>query len=304
MQAPSSSGCGKPPCLPTSLLKPCLPAALARENSCRKEVAPLLARYLQQCSSAGGSAEGVKAGEGAALPSAPLAAVKVACQGVVALKLGTDSGGALVQQVAAALLSDIDSGKQARLQHVQRMIPVQATCELSREALQAAGARLAPLAAAHVAQAGATAAPGDDQQQQQKVTFGIALKHRPLQAGGESAEGGSKQPPETGTATAAAAAAATSNGDAGGSQIHSAGGSGQEGLGRGDIIRTLAAGFEAALRLRHDLKAEVDLKNPELVLVAEVLPAGGDLYAALCVLPRSMCVVKPRLHIRPVGKAM
>lgn len=71
---------------------------------------------------------------------------------------------------------------------------------------------------------------------------------------------------------------------------------------RGAIIASLASGFEAALREEHDLQAAVDLKAPDVVLVVEVLPAGGALYAALCALPQALCVLKPKLHIRPVGK--
>jgi hypothetical protein len=301
-------------CLANHLCQPGLPPTPSSENSCRKEAGALLARYLQQCSSASGSAKPDEADE-AAPASAPLAAVKIACRGLVALKLaahaappasagsGPDSGSTLVQQVAAALLSDIDSGKQKRLQHVQRVIPVQTTCELSREGLQAAGARLAEMAAAQVPQAGDVSAVRDGQaQQQRKVTFGIALKHRPLQPAAEVAAGDSGQQCEADAPTTTAAAAVATLGDAPSGPSNTAEGGSQGALDRGDIIRTLASGFEVALRQQHGVEAAVDLKTPELVLVVEVLPAGGALYAALCVLPRSLCVLKPRMHIRPVGK--
>ena len=69
------------------------------------------------------------------------------------------------------------------------------------------------------------------------------------------------------------------------------------------IIGSLATGFEAALRLEHGVQAVSDLSAPDFVLVLEVLPVGGVAYAALCVQPRRLCVLKPRLHIRAVGTA-
>lgn len=74
-------------------------------------------------------------------------------------------------------------------------------------------------------------------------------------------------------------------------------------LDRGAIISALAGGFEAALRQAHGCEAAVDLKQPGWVLVVEALPAAGELYAALCALPAELCVLKPKLHIKPVGKA-
>jgi hypothetical protein len=268
-----------------------------------------------------------------------LAPIKVACCGVVAFKLASPSNAdaaisatglqsaQLVHQAVAALLADVDGGKQPRLQHVQRIVPIQATCRLESGPLQEAGARLAALAAASLqaapgAQAPATADSdeGDGQrqqvvQQQRRVTFGIALKHRtssevptnktsakpqlldkseaePIQAAsaGDGTQG-SEQPGCA--ATAASSPPATSQSTFGSNTA----------LDRGAIIAAVARGFDAALREQHGVHASVDLKAPDLILVVEVLPAAGALYAVLCVLPRALCVVKPKLHIRPVGKA-
>ena len=114
------------------------------------------------------------------------------------------------------------------------------------------------------------------QQEQQKLTFAVALKNRHMNDG-------------SGLAVAAAGAAAASPS----SPL----------MERGAIIGSLAAGFEAALRLEHGVHASADLKTPDYILVVEVLPVGGAAYAALCALPRRLCALKPRMHIRAVGTA-
>lgn len=277
---------------------------------------PAAAAGEDVAAAAGASAAATAAGGQAEQQHAPLAAIKLPVRGLVALKLPSpppaapdsssgseaddqDASAALVQRVAAALLADIAAGKQARLAHVQRLIPVATTCCVEAAALQAAGARLAALVAAEAAkeQGGdAAQAPSDaaegpsaesaaEGQQQQRLTFGIGLRLRedsggakPAAAPAAAAEGG-----EEAAAPAAAPAAVP--------------------MDRGAVIKALAAGFEGALREKHGVQAAVDLKSPDWVLLAEALPAGGQLYAALCVLPRRLCLVKPKLHIQPVGKA-
>lgn len=249
----------------------------------------------------------------AGLPS--MAPVKVPGRGVVVFKLavhradpaaatagissvsggGTGEGfdlaaAALVQQVAADLLADIDGGQQARLRQVQRIMPIQTTCRLEEAALRNAGAQLAALVAAAMeaaqgtaqqgavdtaAEAGGATAPHAAAAQHHSVTFGIAVKQREV----------------SGAKPAAAASTEAGGGGSGG------------GLGRTAIISNLASGFEVALRERHGITAAVDLRSPGWVLVAEVLPAGGTLYAALAALPRALCSLKPKLHIRAVGSA-
>ena len=224
----------------------------------------------------------------------------MACRGIVALKHSAHAAGravdassssdaaaaSLVQRACGALLADIESGKQPRLHHVQRVIPVQTTCRVQREALQAAGAWLAGLAAADTPPASVAAAEGSEAR---TVRFGIFLKQR--EAAGvkaDAAEGGVPAPPEA-EAAAAPEAAANAAPEA-------------APLDRGAIIASLAAGFEQGLRWQHGLQAAVDLKAPDFVLVAEVVPSAGDLYAALCILPSALCLLKPKLHIKPVGK--
>lgn len=284
---------------------------------------PLLERYLRQCR--GGDAvpapaaiegSGGEGGEGDAADAADtqqqeqpqqqaLAAVKVACRGLVAFKLGAhpspgSSGAAadaaLVHRVVAALLADVASGKQPRLQQVQRIVPVQATCKLEAVALRDAGAALAALvvAAAAPPSASAEAAAEEQQEKQQRgLTFGIAVKQREaagpkLAASSAAAAAGDGDGKAAGGSEAAAPAAEPGSGGA---------------LGRGAIIASLAAGFERALRERHGVAAAVDLKKPDWVLVVETLPTGGGgLFACLCALPAALCALKPKLHVLPVGR--
>lgn len=286
-----------------------------RENSARKEAAPLLARYLEQCrgvahgsgpepdaaaaaavepgpedGEAGAAGGGTKAPQQQEQPT--LGTIKISCRGMVALKLsahpapagssdgtgGTSLDAAasrLVHEAVAALLADIAGGKQARLGHVQRVTPVQTTCRLEAGALHAAGQQLAGVVAAAVA--GSSTAAAAAVPDAPRLTFGIGLKQREASAPGKVAAA------EGGAAADAAAPAAPPD--------------------RGTIIRQLASGFEGALRERHGIAAAVDLKAPDWVLVAEVLPAGGGVYVALCALPRALCLLKPKICIAPVGKA-
>lgn len=315
--------------LPASLHHaPPFPPFASRENSARKEGVPILARYLQRCQPGSAADQAApaeapaaaEAGQGAeAAPEEPptLAAVKVACRGVVALKVaahpaaaapaasaaagnggggdasaaagGAEAAGAAeggfdaaaatwVLRAAAALLADVEGGSRGRLQHVQRVVPVQTTCPLNDAALRRAGAQLAGLVAAAEAaeepgrggsgqaladaageqqQAAQTqAAQQEEQAQQRKLTFGISVKMRE----GEAVGSGS--------------------------------------LGRGGVIAGLAAGFESALQERHGIAAAVDLKSPAWVLVVEVVPTGSGLYAALGALPGTLCTTKPKLLMR------
>ncbi len=273
----------------------------------------------------GSDPAGCGAGGPAAAAAAPASASADACSGspeAISHSAADAAGAAHVQRTVAALLADIAAGSQPRLAHVQRVIPVQTTCRMERAALAAAGARLAALVAAALPGCNATeasdtgnAAEGADtgtaadplpeptSRAAHKVTFGISLKQRALDgAGGKPAEPTAAAPPAAGdeaaggqpgeadVATVAPAAAPDS-------------GEGVAPLDRGAIISALAGGFEAALRQAHGCEAAVDLKQPGWVLVVEALPAAGSLYAALSALPADLCVFKPKLHIKPVGKA-
>ncbi|PRW44977.1 hypothetical protein C2E21_6182 [Chlorella sorokiniana] len=292
------------------------PAAADTSNDEAAEAAPEAAEQ-QEAASGTAAAE-----EGRAFKPPALAAVKVPVRGLVALKLAAhpvaaaaDANGAadvssssqasssfdaasanLVHEMAAALLADIAAGKQARLQHVQRIVPVQTTCRLEAAALQAAGGQLAALVAAAVAgvncsqqgedrsegtAAAAAAVAGGEGASKRPLTFGIGLKQR--EVSGKPAAPAPAAGDNSGDGAAAPAAAAP--------------------LDRGGIITALAGGFEQALRQQHGLAAAVDLKAPDWVLICEVVPAGGELYAALCALPRALCTLKPKLHVQVVGRA-
>ena len=269
---------------------------------------------------AGGQVEPVSPGGGggsSGAEPAALAAIKMPVRGLVALKLaahpaatpppdGSSSSSssldadtaALVHRATAALLADIAAGKQSRLQHVQRIVPVQTTCRLEAAALRAAGAQLAALVAAAAA-GGGSQQQGQEQETgvaeaaggvQRQLTFGIGLKQR--EVSGKPA-GGRPAAPAADNGSIAAAA-----GEAG-----AAAPAATAPMDRGAIIAALAGGFESALRQHHGMPAAVDLKAPDWVLVCEVVPAGGELYATLCVLPQALCTLKPKLHVQAVGRA-
>lgn len=272
----------------------------------------------------GATADAAAEGDSGACQPAALSAVKVPVRGLVALKLaahpapavaggnpatdGVDGssgcGGSFdapsagtVHEMVAVLLADIAAGKQARLQHVQRIVPVQTTCRLEAAALRAAGAQLAALVAAAAGGGSSSQQGGEGQpentaetaadgegESKRPLTFGIGLKQREI----------SGKP---------AAAAAPVAGDSSGAGASGAVSAAAAAAPRGAIITALAGGFEQALRQRHSIEAAVDLKAPDWVLICEVVPAGGELYAALCVLPSTLCTLKPKLHVQAVGRA-
>lgn len=300
------------------------PAAAGSSEQAAAESAQAAAAAAEAPAQEGAAAGSAAADDSSGPKPAALSAVKVPVRGLVALKLaahpapsgadgveGSSQGSAgtldatsanLVHKMAAALLADIAAGKQARLQHVQRIMPVQTTCKLGAAALQAAGGQLAALVAAAVADdssseqqqadgqqestaaaASAAAAAGGEVASERPLTFGIGLKQREMSGKPAAAAPAAGNGSSAGTGGPAPAAAAP--------------------MDRGAIITSLAGGFESALRQQHGTAAAVDLKAPDWVLICEVVPAGGELYAALCALPRALCTLKPKLHVQAVGRA-
>lgn len=208
------------------------------------------------------------------------------------------------------------------MQHCQRIVPIQACCLLEVAALQKSVEQLASLVAAqHPAKSsngvmGNASEPGDSCQGQSGdylasessrrpgncLSFAVAYKPR----GGDE---GIRKGPTTEISEAqtkqrqhdygaqSAGAELTSNIKR---KSHQPGCNMVE-SGRLAVIHSVAGGFEIALKERYGLQAKVDLKSPEWVILVEALPVMGSIYAALSVLPSSMCVLKPRLQMRPVG---
>ncbi|KAL4448188.1 hypothetical protein ABPG75_005407 [Micractinium tetrahymenae] len=290
--------------LPIGLQGFLLTCPLQRENSARKEVLPLLQRYLAKTSTPAGGAD---AARDPAVEATPAATASLAEQQGEAAQAAGEAAQAAAE--AAHSLAAI----KPRLAHVQRVVPVQTTCRMERAALEAAGARLAALVAAALLGSGAAegggagpaaaAAPSaatSEAQPARKVTFGISLKQRALEGarGKPAAPTGAADEAANGKADSASAAAG-----AAAAPPSSSGGGSSAPLDRGAIISALAGGFEAALLRVHGCEVAVDLKQPGWVLVVEALPAAGELYAALCALPAELCVLKPKLHVKPVGKS-
>jgi hypothetical protein len=216
--------------------------------SALKEIRPLLLEHLGLAPAAG-APEAAAAVEGADAPAAaaaapppPLVSVRVDGRGFSLLRLtGSDASGAeergrRVGDALLALLARADAQTLPALRWAQRVLPIATTCALDVDALRAAGAALAPLAAPALRAAG-------------KPTFGVAFKNR-------------------------------ADGSAGG---------GAAGPDRADVLRSVAAGFEAALKADHGLTVAVDLKAPAVLVAVEALLAGGRRYAALAQLPAAAC---------------
>jgi hypothetical protein len=68
---------------------------------------------------------------------------------------------------------------------------------------------------------------------------------------------------------------------------------------RNEIIGAVAQGLVAELKAKHAIDTvAVDLTNPSLVVVVEVLPVMGSLFAGIAVLPQHVCSLKPKLTLR------
>lgn len=62
-------------------------------------------------------------------------------------------------------------------------------------------------------------------------------------------------------------------------------------------IPLLAAAFAEALG---EERVAVDLVNPDVVLLAEVLPIGGKLFCGLSVLDSGLTITTPRIQVKPL----
>jgi hypothetical protein len=158
--------------------------------SALKEIRPLLLEHLGLAPAAGApqaapAAEGADAPPvAAAAPPPPLVSVRVDGRGFSLLRLtGSDAAGAeergrRVGDALLALLARADAQTLPALRWAQRVLPIATTCALDVEALRAAGAALAPLAAPALRAVG-------------KPTFGVAFKNRAdRSAGGGAAAAG------------------------------------------------------------------------------------------------------------------
>ncbi|KAL4857598.1 HBS1-like protein [Chlorella vulgaris] len=334
----------------TQQLSSGLTGFLLTENSARKEAVPLLSDYLKSCCV-----------EGEQGSPTELVAVKLGCQGVVAFKLaahdaslpgGNVASASQTTQATAALLADIASRKQPRLQHVSRVIPVHTTTgdgwafpgspglpeathtegppavaggEQAKPAGDSTGTSVSPRrvafavsvknrllqeAAAHPAASGApaaaTAAPAAP-----AVPDAVpqsAPGYEPASSEALAAKGSAAAAAAGVSGPAAVAAAPIAPTDASPAPMGAGAAAAEATLSvgasstakppdRGAIISSLAQGFEVALQ-QHDLQGAVDLRAPDFLLLVEVLPAGGALYAALCALPAALCEMKRKLHIK------
>eukprot|EP00887_Chlorella_sp_A99_P004305 scaffold15.g4305.t1 len=251
-----------------------------------------------------------------AAPAEPrLHSVKLGCRGVVALKLalpdGADGGaGAAAVGAVAAIIGEVEAGRLPRLEYVQRIAPMQTSAALGTPALRAAGARLA----AYVADALGGAGQGEQRRQEQQVQQegsgkaqqqgqhkGQPQQHERHEQEGQACEGAGGAPAikfavayagrgsEAGQAAATDAAA----GAAGGGKLPA----------RMAAIGAIADGFSSALLGQHGIAAKVDLRAPDWVVLAEVLPMAGEARVALAAVPAAHCAfTKARTSIKVVGQ--
>ena len=227
-----------------------------------------------------------------------LSVVKLGCCGCVLLMLsdsdsapeqsaGAGSGGSGVsgggaareaQRVCSDIIEGIASKRLPRLAHAQRILPILTTCKLQLAALEAAGRRLAPF----VAEAAAPEDGSGEGGGERSVSFGIALQEKRGNVEGSGGGGSAAEPAEPSGEAAPGPAPP-----------------------RGEVLAAIARGLTAALREEHGVAARVDLKQPDVTVVAEKLPlarAGGLL--GLAALPRRLCMSDGRkLAVMLVGPA-
>ncbi|KAK9818364.1 hypothetical protein WJX72_011344 [[Myrmecia] bisecta] len=168
--------------------------------------------------------------------------------------------------VIRQLLHNIAEQKQRPLMHFQRILPVEATCVLTAPALTAVVAALKfPFQL-----------PKDA-----PISFAVGYKAR-LAAGAPAAT----EQPSAGSHAAADAGPPVGSGCA---------------PERTAVIAALAAGFEQAMAAE-GRTPKVDLKAPQVGVLAEALPIAGRSFCAICILPADMIAVKPRLTVKGLTK--
>lgn len=170
--------------------------------------------------------------------------------------------GVLPITVVRQIMDDLQAGTLATPEFCERIIPVQITCSMTQQALTSATQRLAKL---HAKQA--VEASGD-----QLVKFAVAYKSR-----------GSSNKAKQGATIAP-------------------GSPQQQGpANRQQVITLVAAAVEEAV-LNAGGTVHVDLKQPQVVILVEVLPISAT-SLSLCAIswvPASMTVQTPKLMIKPL----
>ena len=256
---------------------------LRREHSAIKEAGSALNDQIRQqlpgaAQQPAPCAEGGDTDGGPADVPALLHSVKLACRGVVALKLTLPEGkeGRATSAVHAVrkIIRDVESGARSKFKHVHRIVPFQTSTSLGTAELQAAAARLASSVAGATAGKQKVVVVGDTEEEAEAngsvggpkgLTFAVAFNGR----------GGSWRFAE------------------------------QQGTGRLPermaAIGAIATGFTEELLQKHGIKAKVDLKNPGVVLLAEVLPLASDPIVGLAAVPASLCSFAARTNIKTVG---
>ena len=218
----------------------------------------------------------------------------MSCRGLIILKLNPTAAAAtddatddeensalatakMAQQTVLKIYESVPSKtlQQPQPQFVQRLIPILSTCLLEEDALKACAARAAGIAAlefqnnSHTNDKLEKASTGTSSRQ---LTFGIHINNR---------DSGGSTHSIVGTSEADASTA-----EAGSS------------LERMQIISAVATGLTSELKNKFNIEAKVNLKAPAVVVIVEVMPIMGKLYAGIAILPQKVCTLKPKLNIK------
>ncbi|KAL0053782.1 hypothetical protein WJX82_010731 [Trebouxia sp. C0006] len=168
--------------------------------------------------------------------------------------------GSLPVTVVHQIMDDLQAGTLATPEFCERIIPVQITCSMIQQALTSATQRLAKLHAKQAVEAS----------EDQLVNFAVAYKSRgSSNKAKQAATIAPDSPQQPGPAN------------------------------RQQVITLVAAAVEEAV-VSAGGKVHVDLKQPQVVILVEVLPVSAMSLCAISWVPACMTVQTPKLMIKPL----
>lgn len=288
-----------------------------REKSATKSASTIITRCLeQQLQANGGGSAPAAAGDTAVGPSAAvpdgnspsrsldnnsaiadgtgkpnvplLSIVKVACNGIVVLKLSSAVCDRVdVVKIARRIAADVDSGVMAAPPFCQRICPFTTTCKGTLSQLHEAAQRTVQSFAASLT---------SKQPQVHKVEFGVGFNCRVANITGQSNRttpaAASSQPPSAGDGG--------TGGDVPDGAAAKAEPDGKDGVvERNSAIQLLATSMQQGLAGAAEVS--VNLKHPQYGFMLDLAPVGSEAICMLSILPEDLIRAHPRLAVRSLA---
>lgn len=279
-----------------------------REKSATKEAIALLTRYTQQPMPQAGTANADTSSYRPEDNTFRLSLVKLACSGVVLLIVSSQGSSVDPVEAVQRAMQGVQRKEVSSPQFVQRILPVQAMAPLRPARLKSSAEALVDrYYEAHLSAAS----------MEGPLRFAVAYKSRGAQAPQVQAEPSAETSPSKQPQAAISLRGAEeecchrqAGQSTSPSPVHPPGlheksvpeGDGPAsaqvtGAHRSQVIASLASGIESRLSAK-GVQVQVDLKRPQVVLLAEIIPTTSHDVCALALVDATMVTCKPKLMIR------